>query len=337
MNAYTNDRQMTITQAPWILIIFTLASAASIGVLFYFGQSWQIGLWGVAICLVLLAIFGEITTCTLDQDLRMVRFKRLHLWKSGERELRFDEINTVAVESSRSDGSTTYRVSFVLKSGEKIPLTNYYSSGRKGKQRQAQKISDFISATRFTPVEPALDGSVTIEHEGETDGIHWEIDFITAEGRSPITRWHAPGRYFSHGYMLVIPAATPNMGTLPTGGLLGKAISFFYKQYLGTMGFDSVDGLSFENTVILNDLGPEDFTVVTDNPSGAHAWFTPEVNDRLTNWMEDNPLFGDPGETHPHILATPQGLWITLLEHFTEDQDVEAIARFGTSLAQSAH
>ena len=58
------------------------------------------------------------------------------------------DITGAEVSSSRdSDGDRTYRVAFTTKSGDRIPMTSWYSSGYQRKQDTATLICDFISHT----------------------------------------------------------------------------------------------------------------------------------------------------------------------------------------------
>lgn len=63
--------------------------------------------------------------------------------RSSEEYLLEDLAGAEVQESSSSDGDT-YRVALVQHGGGRIPLTSYYSSGYKGKQKLADEINQFL-------------------------------------------------------------------------------------------------------------------------------------------------------------------------------------------------
>jgi hypothetical protein len=71
---------------------------------------------------------------------------------NAEAEYPLSTISGVHVGVSRdSDGADTYRVELSLQTGERVPLTSFYSSGRRGKVRAAQAIRDFLAVGESQP------------------------------------------------------------------------------------------------------------------------------------------------------------------------------------------
>jgi len=96
-----------------------------------------------------LAISGVQSLSTMwtfdrDQD-AIVKFRRT-LFGPNMWQYTLSDIANVAVSTSRdSDGDRTYRVELYTAQGQHIPMTSWFSSGYKSKQRTADVISAFIN------------------------------------------------------------------------------------------------------------------------------------------------------------------------------------------------
>ncbi len=92
---------------------------------------------------------GQVVTCRFDKTLGSMTLKRQGLLGTKVTEHLIRQILDVRVEESTdSDGDSTYRVSFKLKSGDRLPLTSYYSSGKESKQQTADRIRRFLNLSR---------------------------------------------------------------------------------------------------------------------------------------------------------------------------------------------
>lgn len=101
------------------------------------------GTFVIAGSLVLLA---PVVTCVFDKTLDTLTLTRLGLLGKRVFEHRLHEIKDVLVEESTdSDSGSTYRVSIVLMSGDRQPLTSYFTSGRKSMQETASHIKSFLN------------------------------------------------------------------------------------------------------------------------------------------------------------------------------------------------
>jgi hypothetical protein len=67
---------------------------------------------------------------------------------------KLDNIDNVIVNSSHSSDGDTYRIEFIMKSGEVIPLTSYYSSGKSEKDKTAKRIIDFLRVSTMERISP---------------------------------------------------------------------------------------------------------------------------------------------------------------------------------------
>lgn len=67
-----------------------------------------------------------------------------------KQELSLREIESIAIEQSTSDESVGYRVVLVMKTGDRHPLTQMYSSSLKSKQAAAEAVRAFL---KLPPVE----------------------------------------------------------------------------------------------------------------------------------------------------------------------------------------
>ena len=140
------DHQWTIRFIPWLIIVIAIVLGAPMTWLFFKEQSCGVMIGLLVVIAVVLGL-GEYATCQLDQDRRLITIRRVGILRRTQKEFSYDEVHTVSVQkapSTDADGPT-YRLVFVLKSGDLIPLTGYTSSGKGGKEKLAQKIIDYMN------------------------------------------------------------------------------------------------------------------------------------------------------------------------------------------------
>ncbi|MGB3654411.1 MAG: hypothetical protein WBA41_24825 [Rivularia sp. (in: cyanobacteria)] len=109
-------------------------------------QFWTILLGGVFIASGLFSIYvSPFATYRFDRTLGNFILKRKGL--SGIKVIKYhlNEIKDVQVEESISSDGNTYRVTIVLVSGEQLPLTHYYTSGKSGKYKAVSCIKSFLN------------------------------------------------------------------------------------------------------------------------------------------------------------------------------------------------
>ncbi|MBD0335605.1 MAG: hypothetical protein ICV62_08955, partial [Cyanobacteria bacterium Co-bin13] len=88
---------------------------------------------------------GKVVTCDFDKGMGQLTFTQRGLLKTET--IRHPLHHLVGVTLQRSSGSKggyTYRVAMVLKSGETLPLTSYYDSGKRDKEKTADTIRSFL-------------------------------------------------------------------------------------------------------------------------------------------------------------------------------------------------
>lgn len=300
------------------------------------GANWKWIFTGLTfLVLILLALFGEQTKCFLDIERREFLLQKIKVWKKSERKIPFDEIVQPAVKSSGSGTrSRTHNLILALSSGERISLDAHPSTTKWTKDKKAQKIAEIINQTRKDPIIPALNGIVRVRRQGETRGIPWEIESITANNSVRSTIWFCSKEKLDDGFLLLIPAVGSNSSG---AGKLSKTSRFFYNQYLSTLMIEESMPLNFKNAFQLN---KEDFplgnhyTCVTNKPAEAIGWFNESFSGILDQWIP--PQRNKPNRDL-HILVNPDGVRLLFREIYYLDSELAQIADLGTTLIELHH
>lgn len=94
--------------------------------------------------LAVAVVVGEIVVCEFNKNSGSMILKRHSLLGTKVVERHIHEINNVQIEESHSNDGSTYRVSLVFTTGDRLPLTSYYSSGRQSKQAIAERLQKFL-------------------------------------------------------------------------------------------------------------------------------------------------------------------------------------------------
>lgn len=91
-------------------------------------------------------IFGSVITCSIDKSLGTFVLQSNRLVHRSRKEYALRDLYGVTVEFHRTNrGGRTYRVALVMQSGDRVPLTAYYSSGLNKKQQTADRICAFLN------------------------------------------------------------------------------------------------------------------------------------------------------------------------------------------------
>ncbi len=94
--------------------------------------------------IVLLVFMGEIVTCDFDRLSGTLHIARRGLFGTRTQKHSLDEVSDVVVRASPgSDGGGTYRICFIFRE-EEVPVTAYYSTGRKEKWKTVELIRQFL-------------------------------------------------------------------------------------------------------------------------------------------------------------------------------------------------
>ncbi len=334
---YPSTRQWTIRMVPWFaILIFAVFCVALLGMLIFNTEARC----GASLLLIVFLLGGffafEAVNCTLDQDLRLVTLERAQLWRKTKQEFSFDDVHTVSVQTSSDSESTTYNIVFALNSGDVVPLTKYTSSGKGGKEKLARAIIAYMNQARSTAVNASLDGEIRVEQTGETNGIPWEVAFVAGNDSLPQTRWHTSRPQLTSGFVLLMPAAGAKTGAMP-GGVFGAAVRMIYAQYLRMLDVSESDLPGFDQAQILpgDQVGLDKrFTILTNDPTTAKSWLTGERVRHLTAWTQSNTLQASNAAADPHLVITRQGLRMTFRGRYNQPDQIAAIARMGTDLAE---
>ena len=298
------------------------------------GQSWRglvLGLFVLFLAFLLFVV--QQNSAIFDVDRRNIHFSQRRIWKKVERIIPFEDVHTVAVVSSSSGTTTrTHKVILVLESGEPVQVTAHPSSGKRPKQKLAQQISDTLNQYRSQPISPALEGVVKVVRKGESQGVSWRVDLLSANDMVPVTHWICQSTSFKTGFLFLFPSASiGNLGT----GKLSKTTKFFYRQYFKTLMVDDKTIPGFDDAVPLqkNDhlLGNR-FTCISNDPEAAKNWLTKSLADKMIHWLNNSSLKAKKGEMEPHVLVTPDGIQIIFRKLYYQDHEIEQITDFGISL-----
>jgi hypothetical protein len=332
------DLQWTIRYIPWLVIVIAFVLGVPMTWVLIKDQSCG-AVIGLLVVIAVVLGLGEYVTCQLDQDRRLITIRRAGILHRTQKEFSYDDVHTVSVQKASStdvDGST-YRLVFVLKSGDPIPLTGYTSSGKNGKEKLAQKIIDYMNQAGFTPVKEAPDGIVRVEKEGVSNGVKWQIDFVMNNDQVPLTRWNTTDANFLGGFLLIVPAAGAKTGAMP-GGLFGSAVSYIYGQYLRVLDLREQDLPGFDNAEVLpgNQFGLEKyFSILTSNSVVAKNWLDGGRARQLAAWCQTNPLKAGSAAANPHIILTVHGLWLVYRGRYNQEQQIAEITRLGAALTKT--
>ena len=96
------------------------------------------------ITFLILAISPYIT-CSLEREFNLVTIERRNLFSKKTFDYKISDIVAVKVEEQSDIESATYRLTLLLTSGEKVPLTYGFTSGWKEKQQIANQLQNFLA------------------------------------------------------------------------------------------------------------------------------------------------------------------------------------------------
>ncbi|MEH2276174.1 MAG: hypothetical protein V7K40_15645 [Nostoc sp.] len=110
---------------------------------------WMYLIGGIFVSGGVITLLTRVVTCVFDKTLDILTVKQQGLSGTKFLEHRLSEIKDVIVEEkSTTNHSSNYRVTIVLVSGDRLPLTSYYSSDRTSKQETASCIKSFLNLNK---------------------------------------------------------------------------------------------------------------------------------------------------------------------------------------------
>ena len=105
---------------------------------------FAIGTFFSLITFLILAISPYIT-CSFEREFNKVTIERRNLFGKKTFEYKISDVVAVKVEEQSDIESATYRLTLLLTSGEKVPLTYDFTSGWKEKQQIANQLKNFLA------------------------------------------------------------------------------------------------------------------------------------------------------------------------------------------------
>jgi hypothetical protein len=354
-----NSNELSITETPIALWLAGGAAMLLGGWVLVQEEGLAPGLIMLGFGALLALVLAQVTTIRADRAAGMLTITYRALVRRGLREVPLLEIEAAEVESSHSSRSSsrTYRVALAMKSGERIPLHGYYSSGYEAKERTARRINAFLGVERslseagaFGSIRQALQASFTPAREGETNGIRWVVE-MGRLGEAPMTRWSTAEASFPDGF-LFLAQKPPGWKDGPGGGLLGALAGLLHRQLLSLYGFEEADLPGLEKARTLEPADPglaACFSAFTTHPEEAQRRLNAWVANLLDEWARRFPLQagsagpagaqdGQGSQVEPGQLVAlfaPRGLTLALFNIEGEAQ-IEEFIRLGAALAREA-
>lgn len=303
--------------------------------------------WAGSFCIIigilLALVLGNITTIFVDKAARTVTIRNRTIFRNIVKEYFIDEIASIEVEHSRGhEGGTTYRVAFITKNGESIPFHSYYTSGYRGKERQAQKLRDFLGLTSTMPPDQVHGTPATSAlhpaQEGTTSDVPWRLE-RSSTGTLDKTHWFSHAFQFSTGFLLIaqIPKATKLFSSSKVPGVVSR---FLYEQIVKIYGFSPEATPGLENAIPLEPADPRlepYFSTLTSDPPSARQTLNPWVVLPLVQWAETHPIqvVQDSGEYGQLVvLFSPQGTHLVCLGARSDEQ-VKELSSLGVELVKA--
>ncbi len=335
MNEKLDRRRLTLRLFPWPLLLIAAVFLLIAALVWHEGEL-RGGAWVIVAVPVFLGLFLEVTTVTVDQDLRQVAVRRARPWGATERSFSFEEVVAVAVESSTSGRSRTYGVVFALRSGERVPLRSVTSSGTASKRRLARRLVEAVNQGPSTAIQAALDGVVRESSAGSNDGVEWELDHVDHGSGWELTRFWTGSARLDDGFVLIAPAGA-NGGPPPLGGVLGALMRMVVQQYLRALELTEADVPHLDRTVALDHelLSRAGLVASTSSPDAGRRWIDAGTAALLAQWQQQ-PLLPAGRAVDPHVVLGPSGLRLVFRSSLREEPQVARIRDLGLALARIA-
>jgi len=316
------------------------------------------GVIAIVVGLILL-LLNYALTITADKQTRMLTLDYRSVIHHSSKEIRFDEINTIRIDSRRtrnskgSGHSTTYCIEAVLKNGEKLPFRSYYSGSFLLKQRTADGLRQFIGLAETLDESPigilraapkigamiaqtqqeANTGANAQEHI--TNGVHW---FLQSRGMgvSPVTRWFSPDFKTRNGFLFL----AQKVAGQSSGGFMASLGNALFKQTIGLYGFTEAEMPDLAQADTLASLPPlidTNFTAFTSDQTESRQILTPWVQNPLAEWGQHSPLKQfQSGARFSQLIVMfcPSGVYLATLGVLKPDQ-VDELTALGVEMVKA--
>jgi hypothetical protein len=308
---------------------------------------------------LLILIFTYALTITANKQSRTLTLDYRSLLLHSSREISFDELDTIRVDSRRSHNRnrtghhTTYGLEAVLKNGEKIQFRSYYSGDFLLKQRTADGLRQFIGLAESIDESPigiiraspkigamiaqkqqeAYTGANAQEHI--TNGVHWFLQ-SKGMGASPMTRWFSPDIKTRNGFLFL----AQKMAGQSSGGFMASLGNALFKQTIGLYGFTETEMPNLAQADTLAPLPPlvdTHFTAFTSDQTEARQILTPWVQNPIAEWGQRYPLKQfQSGARFSQLIVMfcPSGVYLATLGVLKPDQ-VDELTALGVEMVKA--
>ncbi len=316
-----SQNEYALKEYPILRVVIGFGLIAGGFYFFFKANQWLIA--SIALILGLLAIlFASVLEIKGNAITRSLIFSRRGLIKNEYRELSFSEILGVGLGGNGG----THRIEIRLTDGDVLPFTSYYSSGRRGKEKKAKKLRDFIgvdnasartgASAQLRAEQELITGNQDEIHE--QDGVRWQLKTIV-QGNSPITRWHALDYSLPNNFLYLVQKGK-EQGQLPAKGLLNPIYEKLFATSMKLIGFAEEDMPNTKNADMLSLDAPLDklFSAYGSDPQGVARILNSYARIALIRWAEAHPCpEGAIGELA--ILFNPNGLFLAMPGYVQKD------------------
>ena len=357
----TMENEIKFRDYPILGWLFGL-SAAGYSVyylIFNFASPFKINaIVGLAVGLLLL-IFGYGLTITADRQTRTLTLDYRSLLLHSVKEIRFDDIATIRIDSRishnsrRGNRTTTYCIRAELKNGEVVPFRSYYSGGFFGKQKTVDGLRKFMGLPETLDASPAgllraapQIGAAIAKAQQQaltganaemraTNGVNWQLQPIGI-GATPATRWYSPDFKTRGGFLFL----AQKVAGQSSGGFMASLGNALFKQTIGLYGFTGPEMPNFAQASALSSPPPlidAHFATFTSDQTEARQILTPWVQNPLAEWGQRYPLKQlQMGARFSQLVVMfcPGGVYLATLGVLKPDQ-VEELANLGVELVKA--
>lgn len=342
------SKQHILTERPWLFWIMGLVFGG-LGIWLLFTPEMTskiIAAVFIGIGLLLGVLLAATTRLSLDQARGVLEIDYHYLYRRAHKEIPLDELASIDIERSHSsDSGYTYRLVFVMRSGEVIPLHSYYSSGYLGKQRMADQIRQAVGMPAYheqlaqaahSLIRPHIPAPIP-ERSGVTNGVAWKIE-TRYYGAMPVTRWISQD-FSLPGDFLLLAQNIPGMKS--PGGLMKAISGLFLRQFASIYGFSEGDLPGMNQARIIEQTDSRlaaYFTAISSSPDRLFRLLHPWVTTPLINWAAKRPLRQAASETEATgqlaMLIGPSGVILALFQD-ASGESLEELVNTGAEVVRS--
>ncbi len=330
---------LTIKDTPvvlWIVGIFFMVVGLSLAIDGIYIQAAMAG--GMGFLLFIIMGFGSVLV--INKNAGEITLTKYSLLGKNVRQIWLDEFAAIHVEGSRKNN---YRLEIELVDGERIPLTSYYTSGHRSKERRANQITEFIGPNPARKSQTARSEPATVdlrEVSGNRSGVDYRFEFLgTSAGKA--TRWKTQAVNLPAGFVALIQnAGGQKMGSK---GILGQVTRLAFQQIMRLIQIDQgeIPDLAQAEAVQGIDTRLEEyFTILASSSTAARQALPRWAIIPLVSWSEKNPVGNfqvvKPGEFGPlFVLFSQSGLTLGFVSPIEEVAMQEQIIELGIDLARA--